>query len=397
MASTELTAMDTPRKKIALVLSDGTVYEGELIGSLDQDGKIGEIVFNTSMSGYQEIITDPSYRGQMVCFTYPSIGNYGINAEDDQSDHPWLEGVIMRDYCPTPSNFRSTMTLEEYLLQKNLPGISGIDTRSLVRHIRSHGSLMGGLFFCPQPGEDKSAWLQENVAAIASTPSMEGLNLTDVFDGKAANAYVQRYFQKNPKNPNGWKKIAVLDFGIKFAILDNFLERNILPTVFPGNTPLEQWEAFNAAEYDGFFFSNGPGDPAAVTTGVENIRKIQDLTRPMFGICLGHQMLSLSLGAKTYKLKFGHHGGNQPVRAAHRRNVLITAQNHGFAVNEDSLRAVEPSVANQFEFNPNDSTAEGYFLTRGGSRILSIQYHPEASPGPHDAHIVFDEFAEMLG
>lgn len=384
------------RKDVTLVLADGKTFSGKLIGELAPEGRKGEIVFNTSMTGYQEIITDPSYRGQIVCFTYPSIGNYGITEEDSQSDRPYLEAVIMREYCEFPSNYRSTMSLEQYLSKNNVPAISGIDTRHLVRHIREQGSIMGGLFFSPSADEDYDKWLKERVAEIQNMPSMEGLNLTDIFDGKAANNWVAGYIDKNNVDIKKMKRVAVLDFGIKFSILENMLTRNIYPVVFPGNTPLEQWENFSADQFDGFFFSNGPGDPSVVKHGIENIRKIIDFARPMFGICLGHQMLSLALGAQTFKLKFGHHGGNQPVKAAHRNNVLITAQNHGFSVDEDSLRKAAPDVDDQFEFNPNDSTAEGFLLARDGLKVLSVQYHPEASPGPHDARIVFEEFNQML-
>lgn len=384
------------RKKVALVLSDGSIFSGRLLGSEKESAPIAEVIFNTSLSGYQEIITDPSYRGQFVVFTYPSIGNYGINDEDDQSYKPWLEGIIVRDYCRFPSNHRSRRSLERYLLDHGLSGITGVDTRALVRHIREKGSLMGGIFELPPSGDFESGWLKNALREISLAGTMEGKNLTDVFDGSEANEYVNRRMREKNLDASSMLRIAALDFGIKFSILECFLDVGILPEVFKGDMPLEKWSRFDISRYDGFFFSNGPGDPAAVSVGIENIRKILESNKPSFGICLGHQMVSNALGGSTYKMKFGHHGANQPVKASHRKNVMITAQNHGFAADEQSLQDFFLDKQNSFETNPNDNSAEGFRLLSESHNVISVQYHPEASPGPHDARIVFQEFKDLL-
>ena len=384
------------RKKAALVLSDGKVFPGFLLGTLGENGRVGEVVFNTSMSGYQEIITDPSYRGQFVAFTYTSIGNYGMNDEDDQSDRPWLEGIIVKDYCRFPSNYRSRRSLERYLLDHGLAGLTGVDTRELVRYIREAGALMGGIFLMPESGVVETTWLKNALSTISASPAMEGQNLTDVFDASSANEYVNLWVRSNKPDVNSMIKIAALDFGIKFSILECLLKEGILPELFPGNEPMENWGNFDAENYAGFFFSNGPGDPAAVKNGIENIKKLTELGKPVFGICLGHQMLANALGGKTFKMKFGHHGGNQPVKAAYRKQVIITAQNHGFAIDEQALTAKHPDVKGSYEMNPNDNSYEGFKLINSKQKVLSVQYHPEASPGPHDARVVFKEFKEML-
>lgn len=385
------------REKAALILEDSTIYQGYALGILPESGQIGEVVFNTSMSGYQEIITDPSYMGQIVCFTYPSIGNYGTNAEDHESARPHLEGILVRDYCEIPSNFRSTQTLEEYLASHNLPGITGIDTRALVRKIREAGSMKGGIFagdFMKNPDGLKDA-LQK----IKEAPSMEGQNLAKHFDGKEAAEYAAAKVKEAIKNktldPQSAKKIALLDFGVKYSIIDNMVAAGIIPEVFAGDTPLDKWQEFDPEKYDGFFYSNGPGDPGAVKNGIENIKKIGAFNKPVFGICLGHQMLSTALGAETYKLKFGHHGGNQPVKKAGENQVIITAQNHGFAVKEEFFQDdLFKDGQGIYEINPNDQTIEGFYLTN--KKIISVQYHPEAGPGPNDALPIFQEFRQMM-
>lgn len=385
--------MENRRENAALILDDGTVFYGKQLGHLDEKGRIGEIVFNTSMSGYQEIITDPSYKGQMVCFTYPSIGNYGVNLEDSESERPYLEGIIVRDYCDIPSNFRSIMTLEQYLIEHGLAGITGIDTRALVRHIRQEGAMKAGIFrgnFQNSPDLVKKA-----LEKILLAPSMEGQNLASGFDGKAANGYIEKYTAEHNIKTVDFPKVCVLDFGIKYSILKQLLEAGVMPVVFPGDQAMETWQNYSAEDYSGYFLSNGPGDPACVRQGIENIRKIVSLKKPILGICLGHQMLSLALGAETYKLKFGHHGGNQPVRRENSHRVHITAQNHGFAVKKDFFGGdFIKTNKGVCEINPNDLTVEGFYVPE--KNILSVQYHPEAGPGPNDATYIFKEFRKMI-
>lgn len=387
-----------PRPEAALILEDGAFFRGELLGHLEGASVCGEVVFNTAMAGYQEIITDPSYKGQFVCFTYPSIGNYGYNKDDIESDRPRLKGILIRDYCEVPSNFRSMGTLEEYLIENNLPGMTGIDTRRLVRHIREKGAMRGGIFLPPKGLTENqfSDWLSEQVKEVLASPSIEGADLTQEFDGRNLQSWLE---SQKPADSDRWPKVAVLDFGVKWSILRYFLEEEIMPIVFAGSKPLSEQPNFRPEEYAGYFISNGPGDPAAVEVGIENIKKLLEDKKPIFGICLGHQMLSLALGAKTRKMKFGHHGGNQPVKErddeAHR--VIITSQNHGFAVVEDSLTEALRNFQNvKWERNPNDNSVEGFRIADSDKKIISVQYHPEAAPGPHDARPIFHDFRNLL-
>lgn len=377
-----------------LLLEDGKTYSGYTMGASLYQPVLGEVVFNTSMSGYQEIITDPSYRGQIVVFTYPSIGNYGTNSQDNEALFPWLEAIIIKDYSPYPSNFRSEKPLNEFLSDFDKVGLVGLDTRALVRHIREFGALKAGIFLQVQI-EDKG--IDECLKLVKSHPDMSGQNLTDVFTGEAANAFVKRYAEEKQIKTASLPQIAVLDFGIKWSILANFLDRGLHPVVFPGSKPIKEWENFKPDHYVGYFLSNGPGDPASVEEGINNIREILSQNRPTLGICLGHQMISLALGAQTYKMKFGHHGGNQPVRTDKRKNILITAQNHGFAVDDASLhKAIADAIGSGYETNPNDHSSEGFYINSKDYNLMSVQYHPEASPGPHDAQQIFDEFLQRL-
>lgn len=381
--------MATGGKKGLLVFADGTFFTGRLFGATPPaEGCFGEAVFQTAMSGYQEILTDPSYRGQIVCFTYPSFGNYGINPVDFESPRIWLSGVVVRDLCELPSNFRATMTVEEFLRQQNITGITGVDTRAVVRKIREGGAQTAGIFIADNTAIEKLA------AQVAAKPPMDGLNLVHDFDGRAANAFVTKYLRDKNISSTTLLPIAVLDFGIKYNILRELIAQGFYPHVFAGDTPLDAQD-FRVNDYAGFFFSNGPGDPAVVENGIRNIRALLDSGKPCLGICLGHQMIAHALGAKTYKLKFGHHGGNQPVKADYRKQVIITSQNHGFAVDETSLRQVSSAQA-RFENNANDLSAEGFRLVDEKRKILSVQYHPEAAPGPRDAAVVFAEFRALF-
>lgn len=388
------------RKKTYLVLEDGSWYGGYALGPQVHRPRTGEVVFNTAMSGYQETITDPSYKGQLVCFTYPSIGNYGINKDDFESEKAWLDGVILKDYNETPSNFRSEKTLEEFLFEQNIPGITGTDTRALVRRIREGGSILAAIVQPEEafPEQDLAfnAWIAQITEEIKKTPPMTGKNLTKDFSPEKANIFISEYVLQKNMQTSTLKKIAVLDFGIKFSILSCFIDEGFYPVVFKGESPLAENKDFHEGDYQGFFFSNGPGDPAVVSTGIENIRYLITTGKPSLGICLGHQMIGLALGAKTYKLKFGHHGGNQPVKAEYRKQIIITSQNHGFAIDEKSLREKIPQIKNNFELNANDLTTEGFFINSESLNVISVQYHPEASPGPRDARIIFREFANLI-
>jgi carbamoyl-phosphate synthase small subunit len=377
----------------ALVFADGVSFSGALFGAVPgEDGAYGEAVFQTAMSGYQEILTDPSYRGQIVCFTYPSFGNYGVNADDMESKKAWLSGVVVRDLCEVPSNFRARQTVSEFLAAQGICGITGVDTRAVVRKIREGGAQTAGIFSLR--AETSLAALS---AQVQARPPMDGQNLVRDFDGKDANAFVAAYVKQKGLDAQKLRPIAVFDFGIKYNILRELVAEGFFPTVFAGDTPLAEQKNFNAGDYAGFFFSNGPGDPAVVTHGIANIRALIDTGKPCLGICLGHQMLALALGAQTYKLKFGHHGGNQPVKADYRKHVIITSQNHGFAVDEDSLKAaVAQGSGARFEINANDLSAEGFRMVGGRYKVLSVQYHPEAAPGPRDAAIVFSEFRALF-
>jgi carbamoyl-phosphate synthase small subunit len=373
-----------------LVFSDGTCFRGTLFGAEPAPtGSLGEAVFQTAMSGYQEILTDPSYRGQIVCFTYPSFGNYGVNPADFESPRAWLSGVVVRDLCEIPSNFRATATVDQFLREQNVTGITGVDTRAVVRKIRAGGAQTAGIFSA------EGADIADLAQRVAAHPAMESLNLVKDFDGKAANAFVSAYLKEKNITPTALTPLAVLDFGIKYNILRELIAQGFMPRVFAGDTPLARQKDFHADDYAGFFFSNGPGDPSVVENGIHNIRQLLETGKPCLGICLGHQLIALALGAKTYKLKFGHHGGNQPVKADYRKQVIITSQNHGFAVDEESLRRVTAAVA-KFEKNANDLSAEGFRLFDEKRKILSVQYHPEAAPGPRDAAVVFSEFRSLF-
>lgn len=364
-----------------LVLADGSIYQGFAFGA--SGTAIGEVVFNTGMSGYQEVLTDPSYCGQLIVFTYPELGNTGVTPEDEESDRPQIKAAIARNICYRPSNWRSVQSLPDYLKQHGIPGIYGIDTRALTRKIRSAGAMNGGI---STEILDPEKLLHE----VQAAPSMAGLNLVKEVTAKAP-------YEWQEKTLAGWEfaassdgsedplKVVALDFGVKRNILRRLASYGCQITVLPASTPPEE---ILALDPDGIFLSNGPGDPSAVREGIETVKVLRESKKPMFGICMGHQILGLSLGAETFKLKFGHRGLNQPCGLE--RQVEITSQNHGFAVTAESLgEDIEIT-----HFNLNDKTVAG--LRHKTLPFFSVQYHPEASPGPHDADYLFERFVQLM-
>lgn len=379
-------------KKAILALADGTVFEGSPFGA--EGEAVGEVVFNTSITGYQEILTDPSYKGQIVTMTYTQIGNYGINWEDVESRRPWLEGFIVKECCDYPSNWRSRETLDSYLKRNNIVGIKGIDTRALTKHIRDNGAMNGVISTIDldpaRPSLLKAC--RDKVKKAREHPSMAGLNLVKDVTCKEPYKWGEGLWDlehgsasRIPRHTQRYSVIAY-DFGIKHNILRNLTNVGCDVTVVPAFTSTEDVLKMNP---DGVFLSNGPGDPEPVTHAIETVRRLIG-KRPIFGICLGHQILALAMGGKTYKLKFGHRGGNQPVMDLKTGKVEITCQNHGFAVDMESLKG----IAELTHINLNDRTVEG--LGHKTLPIFSVQYHPEASPGPHDSGYLFTRFIEMM-
>ena len=380
-----------------LVLQDGAVYEGEAFGAATT--VVGEVVFNTSLTGYQEVITDPSYRGQMVCMTLSHVGNTGVNAEDVESDRPQVTAFIVREVSPVVSNWRANETLPDYLARHGIPGISEVDTRALTRHLRDKGVLHGAL--CT----DGSHTVEELLAMARAWEGLDGRDLVrevtcaepyNWVDGtrvewtpvpagrsKASAGPMERTDDSKGEQP----LVVAYDFGIKQNILRRLTSHGLRVTVVPATTPAAD---VLAMQPDGIFLSNGPGDPAGVPYAAASVRDLLEAGIPTFGICLGHQIIGLALGARTYKLKFGHHGGNQPVDDVDATNVQITSQNHNYAVDDSML----PSNALVTHRNLNDGTVEGLRLT--DRPVFCVQYHPEASPGPHDADLLFARFAEQV-
>jgi len=357
------------REPALLVLADGEVFEGEAIGHAPGQGvAVGEVVFNTAMTGYQEIITDPSYAGQMITFTCPHIGNYGVNGDDDESSAPACRGVIVRDFARLPSSWRATDDLAAFLRRHGVPGIAGVDTRRLTRHIREAGSM---------PGAFGTVGEADLLAAARREGGTEGRDL--VAEVTTEDPYMvgradAPYF------------VVAYDFGIKTSIVRHLNEVGCLVEVVPATTPAAE---VIAREPDGVFLSNGPGDPSAVEGARDNVRQLLG-ELPMFGICLGHQIMGLALGAGTFKLRFGHHGGNHPVRHLPSGRVEITSQNHNYAVEATTL----PEVSVVTHLNLNDGDVEG--VCSASLRAFSVQYHPEAGPGPHDAGYLFGEFTSLM-
>jgi carbamoyl-phosphate synthase small subunit len=372
------------QREAILALADGRIFRGRAFGAIGET--VGEVVFNTAMTGYQEVLTDPSYKGQIVCMTYPEIGNVGINADDAESSGVHVEGFVVKDYRPRPSNWRSEMALGEYLEQAGVPGIEGIDTRALVRHIRTHGA---------QEAVISSVTLDPDalVARAKASPGLVGRDLVkevtcaepydwDLGDWELGGGYRRPAKEELRDAP----LIVALDYGIKRNILHRLVASGFRVRVMPAAASADDILAPNP---DGVFLSNGPADPAALPYASEAVRGVLG-RKPIFGICLGHQILGLALGGRTYKLGFGHHGANHPVMDLRTRKVEITSQNHGFAVDADSLAG----RAELSHLNLNDKTVEG--LRGVGVPFFSVQYHPEASPGPHDAGYLFARFRRLV-
>lgn len=384
--------------KAFLILEDGTVFEGTHIGA-DRE-MISEIVFNTSMAGYLEVLTDPSYAGQAVCMTYPLIGNYGICSEDMESFRPWPDGFIVRELSRIPSNFRCDKTIQQFLEENDVPGIAGIDTRALTKLLREKGTMNGMI-------TTNEACRPEEVIpklkAYTTGKVVEKVTCREKYEVKGSVSLEENgpisgsavYTGEKEKKPtlvkalNGkGKKVALLDLGMKNNIADSLAKRGIDVTVYPAFTSAQE---ILEAGPDGIMLSNGPGDPKECTEIIAEIRKLYDSDVPIFAICLGHQLMALAIGGDTYKLKYGHRGGNHPVRDLKTGKVYISSQNHGYVVDVDKL---DPSVAMPAFVNANDGTCEG--LSYVGKNIFTVQYHPEACPGPQDSGYLFDRFIEMM-
>ena len=355
--------------KAVLYLENGAYFEGAAFGAVGE--RLGEVVFNTSMTGYQEILTDPSYAGQIVVMTQPEIGNYGINAEDTESRQPFVRGFVVRECSQIFSNWRAESSLNDYLLEHQICGIAGLDTRALVRLIREVGAMRGVISSVESSVDDLRR-------KVLSHPTMAGSD----FVKEVTTDHMQRWQGRESSF-----KVVAMDFGIKTNILRSLAKRGCDVTVVPASTSAEEILDMNP---EGIFLSNGPGDPEPLNYVVKNVRKLIG-QKPIFGICLGHQIIGLALGGKTFKLKFGHRGANHPVKNLLTSRVEITSQNHGFAVDPDTLSDVDVI---QTHVNLNDQTMEG--LRHRSLPLFSVQYHPEASPGPHDSYYLFDDFVAMM-
>jgi carbamoyl-phosphate synthase small subunit len=370
-------------EQAVLVLEDGTVFEGVSFGAPVQ--RTGEVVFNTAITGYQEIFTDPSYTGQIVVLTYPQIGNYGSNAADCESGGPYIEGLVVREMSSVVSNWRSDEKAEHFLAKNGIPVIAEVDTRKLVRHLRERGA-MRGIISVGEPN------LNELIATVQSSPSMAGQNLV-----ARVSTGLNYEWSEGVEPVSSSEKIAAAaeqqfhvvayDYGIKRNILRHLVQIGSRVTVVPSDATAEDVLSLHP---DGVFLSNGPGDPEPLEHQARQVKKLIGKT-PVFGICLGHQILGLAFGGKTYKLKFGHHGANHPVLNQRTGKVEITSQNHGFCVDPDSLRDSEVEVTH---LNLNDKTVEG--LRHRSEPVFCVQYHPEAAPGPHDSHYLFNDFAAAM-
>lgn len=382
--------------KAILALEDGRYFEGESFGA--PGTRTGEICFNTSMSGYQEVLTDPSYRGQIVAMTYPMIGNYGVNPLDDESNEPHVRGFVVEELCEVPSNWRSSQSLDAYLKQYNIPGIQGVDTRALTKHLRTLGA-MRSVITSEVGSVEEAVKLAQESAPMSGSDFVKEVTTPSIYQWDPESQLSRQWDIPSPSQnreggaegafhplPDARYHVVAYDFGMKRNILRGLRQSGFHVTVVPAGTSAEEVLARNP---DGVFLSNGPGDPGALGYIHEEVRKLIG-KKPVFGICLGHQILGHAYGGKTFKLKFGHRGGNQPVKDLRTGKVSITSQNHGFAIDPASL----PSNVEVTHINLNDGTVEG--MRHREAPVMSVQYHPEAAPGPNDAKYFFDEFAKLI-
>lgn len=384
----------TPKRKTgALILADGTVFPGEIFGgepaSIKQ-GALGEIVFNTAMSGYQEILTDPSYLGQIVVMTYPHIGNYGINEEDTESRSAFCAGFVAHEFCDEPSNFRSTQSLGAYLKAKNIPGLTGVDTRALTRHLRDKGAMNA---FIVSPAPETKQQLEEVLKRLRAQPLFGDRDLVaevstkEAYDWTAPSGERSAAWNMPVIKAKDNPLVVVLDLGVKHNMLRSLVSRGCKVKVVPVSMPAEKIMAYKPK---GVLLTNGPGDPARVAHAPETVRNLLGKV-PVYGICMGHQILGHAIGAKTYKMKFGHHGANQPVLNLKTGKVMITSQNHGYSIDPETM----PAYAKVAQINLNDKSVESIELPE--KKAFSVQYHPEACPGPRDSMDFFDEFMKAMG
>ncbi len=357
--------------KATLILANGAVFQGESIGACGD--RVCEMVFNTSMTGYQEILTDPSYAGQGIVMSYPLIGNYGVNSEDNESGRPWAEAFIVRHLAPRGSNFRCEGTLDNYLKEHDIVGVEGVDTRALTRILRNQGT-MNGMITCAEHFNVNDVMEKLRAYRVAGTVEKVSRPVKEIFA---------------PVNSEQRFRVALMDYGVKQNMIDCLRRRGCEVTVYPAHTGADE---VLSGGFDGVMLSNGPGDPADNTEIIAEIRKLYESDLPIFAVCLGHQLLALATGATTHKMVFGHRGGNHPVKDLEAGRCFITSQNHGYVVDEDS---VDPAVAEVSHINVNDGTVEGLKYKR--PNCFTVQFHPEASPGPEDTEYLFDRFIANMG
>jgi carbamoyl-phosphate synthase small subunit len=381
--------MKSERQRAILALEDGRVFEGWSFGASGEH--CGEVVFNTSMTGYQEVLTDPSYKGQIVTMTYPLVGNYGVNEDDFESTHPQVEGFVVKENCSFPSNWRSKGSLSDYLKCHGIVGIEGVDTRALTKHIRTAGA-MRGILSTEDLDPDSLVEKSRNSPAMVGSDWVKAVTCSEAYEwgekeGTGAGLWEWEKGQEGNSRIEKKFRVVAMDFGMKYNIVRHLASRGCQVSVVPAQMSAEEILKVNP---HGIFLSNGPGDPAALTYAIETVRALLG-KKPIFGICLGHQLLGLAMGGKTYKLKFGHRGANQPVKNLLNGKIEITTQNHGFCVDMDTLPVGQVEITH---INLNDQSLEG--MRHRSLPVFSVQYHPEASAGPHDAAYLFDEFINLM-